>query len=78
MNCKHLQNSGEMSNSQNEFIKQKLCNTSPVSFCDRITVLEKVMNQEMSSVLTSESSDIISHDIFIRKHKKKKKLHSIM
>lgn len=68
MNCKHLQSSGEISYSQNEFIKEKLCNTSPISFCDRITVLKKVMNQEMSSVLTSKSSDIISHDIFIRKH----------
>lgn len=29
MNCKHLQNTGEMSNSQKEFIKEKLCNTSP-------------------------------------------------
>lgn len=68
MNYKHLQNSGEMSNSQNEFMKEKLCNTGLISFCDRVAVLEKRMNQEMSSVLANKASDILSHDIFIRKH----------
>lgn len=63
-----MQNSEEMSNSQNEFTKDKLCYTSLISFCDRITVLEKRMNQEMSSVLTNKSPDIIAHYLFIRKY----------